>query len=74
MLGIIHLFLHVIIYCSLGVIFYRLRTRLSLVPFYLYLGVLQVLVSLMSSLYVIDLGGGVSVGGGSIVYSAFCGA
>lgn len=70
MIGIIILILHVLIYAGSGIILYALRTRLSLIPFYLYLGILQVFTSLMSSFYVLDIGFGISVGGGSIVYAA----
>ncbi len=70
MLGFALLVLHVVIYSSLGIAFYALRSRLSLIPFYLFLGTLQVYVSLMSSFYVIDIGFGIQVGGGNIVYSA----
>lgn len=70
MLGLMHLALHVIIYSGSGIILYKLRRRLSLIPFYIYLGILQVFTSLMSSLYVLDIGWGASVGGGSIAYAA----
>lgn len=69
-LGFAFLLLHVLLYSAAGIFLYALRRHLSLVPFYLYLGVLQVYVSIMSSFYVIDLGFGVQVGGGNIVYSA----
>ena len=61
--------LHVILYSSLGIFFFRLRTRFSLIPFYLYLGSLELSVSLLTGLYSIDLGFGISVGGGTIAYA-----
>jgi len=70
MIGIVILMLHVLIYAGSGIILYASRTRLSLIPFYLYIGILQVFTSLMSSFYVLDIGYGIEVGGGSIVYSA----
>ncbi|TFH06964.1 MAG: HAMP domain-containing histidine kinase [Candidatus Thorarchaeota archaeon] len=70
MLGIIILILHVLIYAGSGIILYSFRSRLSLIPFYMYIGILQVFTSLMSSFYVLDIGYGVEVGGGSIVYAA----
>jgi len=70
MIGILLLILHVLAYSSLGIALYALRSRVSLIPFYLYLGVLQVFVSMMSTFYIIDLGWGIQVGGGNIVYSA----
>ena len=70
MIGFVILALHVLIYSGSGLILYALRARLSLIPFYLYIGILQVFTSLMSSFYVLDIGYGISIGGGSIVYSA----
>ncbi len=70
MIGIVILIIHVLIYAGSGIILYALRTRLSLIPFYLYIGILQVFTSLMSSFYVLDIGYGILVGGGSIVYAA----
>lgn len=70
MFGIALLILHVLVYSSVGITLYGLRSRLSLIPFYVYLGTLQVYVSIMSSFYVIDLGWEIQVGGGNIVYSA----
>lgn len=70
MIGIVILLLHVVIYAGSGIVLYALGTRLSLIPFYLYIGILQVFTSLMSSFYVLDIGYGILVGGGSIVYSA----
>ncbi len=70
MIGIVLLIVHVLIYAGSGIILYALRTRLSLIPFYLYIGILQVFTSLMNSFYVLDIGYGVLVGGGSIVYAA----
>ncbi|MBE0525395.1 MAG: hypothetical protein IH631_00530, partial [Candidatus Thorarchaeota archaeon] len=70
MIGITILILHVLIYAGSGIILYSLRSRLSLIPFYLYIGILQVFTSLMSSFYVLDIGYGIEVGGGSIVYAA----
>ncbi len=70
MIGIVILMLHVLIYAGSGIILYALRTRLSLIPLYLYIGILQVFTSLMSSFYVLDIGYGIEVGGGSIVYAA----
>ncbi|MBS3795719.1 MAG: HAMP domain-containing histidine kinase [Candidatus Thorarchaeota archaeon] len=70
MFGLFHLALHVLVYSGAGLILYLLRRRLSLIPFYIYLGILQVFTSLMSSLYVLDLVWGTSVGGGSIAYAA----
>ena len=70
MIGLGLLILHVVIYSSIGICLYALRQRLSLIPLYFYLGILQVYVSIMSSFYIIDLGWGIQVGGGSIVYSA----
>ncbi len=70
MIGVIILTLHVLIYAGSGIILYALRTRLSLIPFYLYIGILQVFTSLMSSFYVLDIESGIEVGGGSIVYAA----
>ncbi|MFW9919176.1 MAG: sensor histidine kinase [Candidatus Thorarchaeota archaeon] len=70
MLGFGFLILHVIIYSSIGVFLYAMRGHLSLIPFYMFLGILQVYVSIMSSFYVIDLGFGIQVGGGNIVYAA----
>ncbi len=69
MLGLLHLALHVLIYSGSGILLYFLRRRLSLIPFYIYLGILQVFTSLMSSLYVLDIGWDASVGGGSIAYA-----
>ena len=70
MIGLGLLILHVIIYSAIGIGLYSLRHRLSLIPFYFYLGILQVYVSIMSSFYIIDIGFGIQVGGGNIVYSA----
>ncbi|MHA1637709.1 MAG: hypothetical protein ACTSUB_06805, partial [Candidatus Thorarchaeota archaeon] len=70
MIGFVILIIHVLIYSGSAIILYALRTRLSLIPFYLYIGILQVFTSQMSSFYVLDLGFGISVGGGSIVYAA----
>jgi signal transduction histidine kinase len=70
MLGLLHLALHVLIYSGSGILLYFLRRRISLIPFYIYLGILQVFTSLMSGFYVLDIGWGASVGGGSIAYAA----
>lgn len=69
-MGIGILIIHVLIYAGSGIVLYALRTRLSLIPFYLYIGILQVFTSLMSSFYVLDIGYNILVGGGSIVYAA----
>ncbi|MHA1911013.1 MAG: sensor histidine kinase [Candidatus Kariarchaeaceae archaeon] len=66
---ILLLVLHVIMYSFLGILFFRLRTRFSLIPFYLYLGSLEILVSLLNGIYSLDLGLGIFVGGGTIVYA-----
>ncbi|MCK5265879.1 MAG: HAMP domain-containing histidine kinase [Candidatus Thorarchaeota archaeon] len=70
MIGVVILIIHVLIYAGSGIVLYALRIRLSLIPFYLYIGILQVFTSLMSSFYVLDIGYGITVGGGSIVYAA----
>ncbi|MFW9991582.1 MAG: sensor histidine kinase [Candidatus Odinarchaeota archaeon] len=73
MSGIIYLVIHIIIYSSVGVLLYGLRLRLSLIPFYLYLGALEVLVSRLNSIYILEIdlfGWVVSLAGGNIVYSA----
>ncbi len=70
MLGIIYLLVHVIIYAGFGMLFYRMHTRLSFIPFFLYMGILQVLISLMSSFYSLNIWGDLFIGGGSIVYAA----
>ncbi|MFX0092490.1 MAG: sensor histidine kinase [Candidatus Hodarchaeota archaeon] len=73
MLGILFLIIHVAIYSAMGTLFYSLRARLSLIPFYLYLGALEVLVSIMNSIYLFEInifGTTILLGGGNIVYSA----
>ncbi len=68
--GVIITLGHVVVYSGLGIVCLAVRTRLSYIPFYLYLGILQVYISLLSSLYLLDLGGSVEIGGGNIVYAA----
>lgn len=63
------LVLHVIIYSSLGILFYKLREYFSLIPFYLYLGSLEFLVSLLNSVYALEIGKNLVIGGGQIVYA-----
>ncbi len=70
MLGIFHLFIHVLIYAGSGILLYGLRTRLYLVPFYVYVGVLQVITSLLNSIYTLDVEWGIQIGGGNICYAA----
>ncbi len=70
MLGVFHLFLHVLIYAGAGIMLYSLRSRLYLVPFCIYVGVLQVFTSQMNGVYILDVGWGIQIGGGNIAYAA----
>ncbi|MHA1215542.1 MAG: sensor histidine kinase [Candidatus Hodarchaeales archaeon] len=62
------------IYSLFGYLCLASRNRFSYIPFYLYLGILQVFISLLSSIYVIELGEvfghTITVGGGNIVNAA----
>ncbi|MEM4734526.1 MAG: sensor histidine kinase [Candidatus Thorarchaeota archaeon] len=69
MLGLLQLVMHMAIYSLSGTVLYALRNRLGLIPFYIYIGILQVLTTLMSGFYVLDVGWGVQIGGGSIAYA-----
>lgn len=68
--GVLHLGLHVLCYSGSGIILYSLRRKLSLIPLYIYLGIILVFTSMMSSFYVLHVTEGISVGGGSIAYAA----
>ncbi len=70
MSSFIWLVLQVIIYSSLGMLFYKLREFFSLIPFYLYLGSLELLVSLLNSVYVLEITQNIVIGGGQVVYTA----
>ncbi|MHA1974819.1 MAG: sensor histidine kinase [Candidatus Hodarchaeales archaeon] len=65
---------HILTYSFFGYLTLKVRDRFSYIPFYLYLGILQVFISLLSSIYVIKLGTlfgeTIEVGGGNIIYAA----
>ncbi|OLS26575.1 MAG: Sensor protein KdpD [Candidatus Heimdallarchaeota archaeon LC_3] len=70
MIGLLILIGQIIIFSFFGILFYSLRNRFSLIPFYLYLGSLEVFTFLMGSVYILDIGWGITITGGNIVYSA----
>lgn len=69
-MSFILLTINIMMYSFFAVLFYYLRKYFSLIPFYLYLGVLEVLVSLLNSVYLIQITSDILIGGGNVVYSA----
>ncbi len=70
MLGLLVTILHIVVFSFLGWLFYLMRKRFSLLPFFLYLGALMVYANILGVAYSITVLETIRISGGNIAYGA----